>query len=153
MQNNIEFVNPNRLGFSEEGNEQLDVLIGKIINTYKELNINPKDKNIMYIRNKKGAGILGIQVGNANELSDYLLYRYETSKNNNDIVINMEKHVGKKVTKEIENAFDGKIYNYVVGCCKSLERKYSKDNPKYECAFLKRIKNKKHILQRLFGKD
>lgn len=154
MQNNIEFVNPKQLSLNEEKNDQFDVLISKIYNTYKELNINPKDKKIMYIRSKKGTGILGIQLGNEGELADYLLYTYETSKNSKDIVMNMEKRVGKNISKEA-NSFDNSIYNYVIGCCKSLERKYSKENPRYECAFLKpiKIRNKKNVLQRLFGKD
>ena len=154
MQNNLEFVNPNKLLLNEQENAQLDVLISKVCNTFKELNINPKDKKIMYVRNKKGTGFLGIQVGDSNELADYLLYRYETSKKNNDIEMKTEKFVGKKVPKEIETALDSSLYNYVVGCCKSLERQYSKDSPWYECAYLKNIKvKKKNVLQRLFGKD
>jgi hypothetical protein len=153
MDKRIKKIDLSELEFVNEDVEFLDELIDKVYICFRKTGINSENKNVFYLRNEIGVGLIGIQVGDTEDISNYLIYKYFASPYEKGVFLRIVTHTSDNLYKDA-NSINKIIGDDLIGCCRSLEEKYFKEDPGFECKISKNIKRKKktNVLQRLFTK-
>ena len=130
----------------------IDELAGKLQVLFKRMHINPKDKKIFYKRNAQGKSVIGIQLGNEDDLSNYLLFDCSVESINSSMFCNIAFHADQKYSG-LASQMVGFMTSEVVSSFESLEYFINSDprEPK-EVSIMKPIKKKNNTLHRMFGK-
>ena len=145
-------INLNDMQESEIEYPVIDELAGKIQVLFKRMHINPKDKKIFYKRNAQGKSVIGIQLGNEDDLSNYLLFDCSVELVNSNMFCNIAFHADQRFSV-LASQMVGFLSSEVVSSFDSLEYFINSDprEPK-EVSIMKPIKKKNNTLHRMFGK-
>ena len=145
-------INLNDMQESEVEYPVIDELAGKLQVLYKRMHINPKDKKIFYKRNAQGKSVIGIQLGNEDDLSNYLLFDCSVESIDSKMFCNISFHADQRFSV-LASQMVGLMSSEVISSFESLEYFINSDprEPK-EVSIMKPIRKKNNTLQRLFGK-
>ncbi len=145
-------INLSDMSESEVEYPVIDELAAKLQVLFKRMGINPKDKKVFYKRNAKGKSVIGIQLGNEDDLSNYLLFDCSVESIDSNIFCNIAFHADQRFSL-LASQIVGFISSEVINSFESLEYFINSDprEPK-DVSIMKSIKKKNSTLQRLFGK-